>query len=163
MREIEYRGKRIDNGEWVYGYYVRYEHLGNVKHIIVTDWAQVYVNSYYVIPETVGQFTGQHDKNGKEIYEGHILQDKRKRKFKVTWNNDIGSWVNSPCEDSKSYPCFNIGTVKDLVIIGNIFENPELLESEGGIMYSTVIERTEREDGVVISTIALNYLPWAWY
>ena len=83
----------------------------------------------YLHEVKIMQFTGLHDKSGTEIYEGDILQDKRKRKFKVTWNNDIGSWVNSPREDSKSYPCFNIGTVKDLEIIGDIHNNPELLES----------------------------------
>ena len=51
MMEILFRGKRIDNGEWVHGNFVLYEHMGEVKHIIVTDWAQVYTNSFYVEKE----------------------------------------------------------------------------------------------------------------
>lgn len=69
MREIEFRGIRKDNNELIYGYYVKYEHMGVVKHFIITSFSQVYANSFEVIPETVGQFTGLHDKNGVEIYE----------------------------------------------------------------------------------------------
>lgn len=121
MREIKFRGYNETFG-WRYGDY---------KFTRLDEMPEIYHDGYpYVVDiDSIGQFTGLHDKNGAEIYEGDILQDKRKRKFKVTWNNDIGSWVNSPCEDSKSYPCFNIGTVKDLEIIGSIHENPELLES----------------------------------
>lgn len=84
----------------------------------------------YLHEVKIMQFTGQNDKNGIEIYEGDILQDKRKRKFIVTWNNDIGNWVNKPTDNGTSYSCFNIGTVKGLEVVGNIYETPELIESE---------------------------------
>jgi uncharacterized phage protein (TIGR01671 family) len=122
MKEIKFRGRRIDNGELVYGFYIKYEHMGIIKHIIVTDWAQVYSNSYYVDPTTVGQFTGLPDKNKKEIYEGDIVYAQageecygaREYTKTITINNLIGD-------------AYDLGFYEDLLIIGNIYENNELV------------------------------------
>lgn len=83
-REILFRGKDVDNGEWVYGSY-----LQRYNHSIDDGWLEYYIvddlgYEYEVIPETVGQFTGLKDKNGTKIFDGD----------KVLIDNEIGNVKN---------------------------------------------------------------------
>ena len=134
MREILFHGKRADNGEWVEGdvLQTRY-HSGHIEYQIMP---QTPVSSAVpVLPETVGQFTGLTDKNGKKIFEGDICRFKRfndvhigKVVFNVTtasfimWYQPIvGAYGEKATQKMLLSVCDNIE------VIGNIHDNPELL------------------------------------
>ena len=133
MREILFRGKRIDNGEWVYGYYIRYGWTHQEKDYVVPLYASdLYAKE--VIPETVGQYTGLTDKNGKKIFEGDIIVCKQE-----IAGNFIDSCVAIGFVEMK-HSAFGLHRkqgyyrpFKDWLedyeyeVIGNIHDNPELL------------------------------------
>ena len=130
MRNIKFRGKSLETDDWVYGFLAD----GN----LICTWDN-FRNAHEVLPTTVGQFTGLYDKNGTEIYEGDILQWGYEHKIKqvVEFRNgafgycydDIGSFV--PYAANTNFDFAELGTDKRFEIIGNIHDNPELLE-EGG-------------------------------
>lgn len=142
MREILFHGKRLDNGEWVYGSLIdRIE--GAVPAIVtlpsVDDSVRLEFEYDFVDPSTVGQYTGLKDKNGKRIFEGDVI--------KITWATSGRNPVHTVCsvEYSKSgffvrekgklcgqvsnYACAGGGV--SVEVIGNIHDNPGLLE--GGV------------------------------
>ena len=147
MREILFRGKRCDNGEWVQGFYVRADHHWH-KNGIHKDWIICGAsanggwfalhNKYAVKDETVGQFTGLTDKNGENIFEGDIVRvclDPEICVGEVIWDNEIASY-NILFNNGKCVLPLDIFIAKNKVgdkvwigIIGNIHDNPELLEN----------------------------------
>jgi uncharacterized phage protein (TIGR01671 family) len=127
MREILFRGKRIDNGEWVEGYYTKVKWYldGKKKHIIfpldVAIFPRAEVSEYVeVIPETVGQYTGLTDKNGKKIFEGDIVTNSCGRKKTV-------EFYDSRYYPFIAFPEYNCWDEKECEVIGNIHINPDLV------------------------------------
>lgn len=126
MREILFRGKRKDNGKWVEGHYGEYySGKENVSCISISKETISGSLCYDVIPETVGQYTGLTDKNGTKIFEGDILHAAQGN-FVVRWSESICSFVAG--EKERMRPCMNSGTMNCCEVIGNIFDNPELIE-----------------------------------
>ena len=125
MREILFRGKRIDNGEWEYGYYMRYGWTGEIKDRIMMDGASA-LYAHEVDPATVGQYTGLVDKNGKKIFEGDIIR----------WKDWNGEYHEKPIKYDQEWNRFcvwttgasSLGVNKHLSEeIEIIHDNPEML------------------------------------
>ena len=156
-REILFRGKRVDNGEWVEGYLSSSKTIGAISSVGNYD-------ECIIDPSTVCEFTGLTDRNGKKIFEGDILRQKTTDKFKqyndFEWERygivRFGEHDFRPDYAGYSTICFYVESIKSVAInplnyaiggmsnginqyyaldenypyevIGNIFDNPELLE-----------------------------------
>ena len=117
MREILFRGKRTKNGQWVTG--LLWHHVDKAS-LIYSDELD---DKVWVNPQTVGQFTGLTDKNGKRIFEGDIikLDDEEIRVIRYD-DKCAGYYFNG---DSCGL-C--VSRENERMVIGNIHDNPELLE-----------------------------------
>lgn len=138
MRKIKFRGKRMDSGEWVYGdLFQKKDGLVAIRRNYHT-WAEGPYDlpdpsddeDYIVYPETVGQYTGLKDRNGKGIYEGDIIGGSNGSINGYPWPftllikwNDAACGFNTPnwgYMDSTHY----------YEVVGNRWDNPELLEGK---------------------------------
>ena len=115
MREILFRGKDIISGRWTEGFLVGEQHIGN------------WVECDPIIPETVGQFTGLADKNGKKIFEGDIVKY-GEHTMVVVWYDFLASFTLAFSVDGYYHETMSKSDTY-LEIIGNIHDNPELLEA----------------------------------
>lgn len=135
MREILFRAKRIDNGEWVEGYYLKTT-LG--KDIEPSDviFVPFKINRsgqwgwIKVLPETLCQFTGMVDKNGRRIWENDIIKHEISDTIGVVkWYHEdyVGWYLDDVVVDEQQ---FTDEMWNECEVIGNIFDHPELLKGE---------------------------------
>lgn len=123
MREILFRGKRLDDGAWVEGYYLSdcARHAIAVGHILVQGW-----ELHEVDPATVGQFTGLTDKNGRKIFEGDVVEfDAYQRHYIGVVTTQDGN-TDIRCKDASPF-LDDAVKKRSAVVIGTIHDNPELL------------------------------------
>lgn len=139
-REILFRGKSIGTGEWLYGHLFNYGLTAptNVPCICVCipkSWKEAY-GLYTVHPDSIGQYTGIKDKNGKKIFEGDILYQEQtllgavciSARYGISVLKESLRWaLRNFVFDSD----FDTGVLRDIEVHGNIFDNPELMK--GGL------------------------------
>lgn len=154
MEEMLFRGKRLDNGEWVIGYYVQKQDpllVGVTYHFILVqekdncDCLMSTVSWYKVVSETVGQYSGLNLKDTK-VFDGDIIDVfPSNRKMYVLFNEETLAWEiadvgTKPCEVNHLVNCMSLGELgveacfeNDIrsKVIGNIYDNPELIMREG--------------------------------
>jgi len=159
MRDIEFRGKTV-KGSWVYGSlvtttsFIKHKPKQHTKTWIVETsfgnggWFSIMKRSY-VKPETVGQYTGLKDKNGVKIFEGDIVRSKNSYEYGISINREeqinkvVAFYANGfealsqTSEDESGAYEFGLHLAYsdtldylDVEVIGNIFDNPELLEEK---------------------------------
>ena len=149
MREILFRGKRVDNGEWISGDlittpFIRNETQQNIIYILDITKADYDCfedltednGIFEVNPETVCQYTGLTDKNGRKIFDGYICRDSDNI-VRILWN-DKHQWgveiskTDNVLSRGLVFPLWQYDNCKEngyrtLEVIGNIFDNPELI------------------------------------
>jgi uncharacterized phage protein (TIGR01671 family) len=135
MREIKFRGKKIENGEWSYG------DLIPGKAITITGLrSKTLIGNREIVTETVGQYTGLKDKKGVEIYEGDIFSMNEKFNKIVKFIDDRAAFCVANIEDMKHRywleiwqqpsPIWWTDFKREIEVIGNIYDNPELLTTK---------------------------------
>lgn len=135
MRTIKFRGKKLENGEWLYGDLVQDDR--DCCYIYPNDCGGLYANNK-VDTETVGQFTGLLDKNGKEIYEGDYVEVSQSGfGGVVTWHLHGYFYIKEPYKFkyNEESDCLSLGEFIDnprrkVTIVDNIYDNKDLIKGE---------------------------------
>lgn len=144
MREIKFRGKRLDNGEWIYGSLLVSHFKDDKKErYFITQFSGNYTFEHKVDPNTVGQFTGLRDKNGRDIWEGDIFKEDGSGIVRSVFRVPGGlAFEDNPVSfgyDHRApvYPYSSIAEMQSVSwlsqcceVIGNIRDDPELLKTE---------------------------------
>ena len=137
-REIKFRGKRLDNGEWVAGNFL----IDNYGNCEIVDFSTGHEQWHDVAPDTIGQFTGFRDRVGQEIYEGDIVNwikgmygEGFVEEGRVEWVQEEGSYVvinKFETMDNRKIVQPLIRCMNKIKVVGNVFDNPELLKGGEG-------------------------------
>lgn len=127
MREILFRGKSIDNGEWVEGCFIINKSGRCFIRFEKPALPHFFNDVLEVDPDTVGQFTGTTDKNGTKIFEGDIVEYNNEN-FEIEYIKGFAAFSLRSVDNMRYAPAITTITTTRMSIIGNIHDNPELLE-----------------------------------
>ena len=123
---FKFRGKAIDGGDWVYGRNIQNQ-IDGTGRVCIDEKC----NQRWLVPETVGQYIGLNDKNGKEIYEGDILEctasNQSSEIMGVEWDNRFESAAFRVVDSDGYWDDFH--NYASFEVIGNIYDNPELFKT----------------------------------
>lgn len=146
MREILFKAKRIDNGEWIEGYLFDNGFDGKEKKYFIggliiekyngtacDEWDITGIDFCEIDPETLCQFTGLCDKNGKRIWENDVVWlvcDGKEHIYQIVWDNSELDFKATKGEENYGTHYEYLLCCEEIEVIGNIFDNPELLQEE---------------------------------
>ena len=133
MREILFRGKRFKDGEWVEGWVTSQFKKFSDGEILTRIQSNIFGGGLHLVDtETVGQYTGLEDKNGKRIFEGDIVLDEQSGyNYLIKWFPEYACFSLANKNGHMEFGCDEIEIfLNDLVVIGNVTDNPELLKGE---------------------------------
>lgn len=128
MRDMLFRGKRTDNGEWVEGYYYKAKYYRTDDELcdyITVPHPKEYnePSSHYIVnPETIGQYIGLKDRKGTNIFEGDIVKRVwfgKKSIYQIVYDNDLTSFIGRA---GVRFTTFDYGST-EFEVIGNIYDN----------------------------------------
>lgn len=131
MREVLFRGKQIDNGDWIEGYYLKADWNGKEISAIIPQNTVLYsgntIDSIIEIdPKTLCQYTGMNDKKGKRIWENDIVR------IENSMDEGIGNiefyggmWYVDGEPSNSMYDIMEYDDIAEIEVIGNIFDNPD--------------------------------------
>lgn len=136
LRDIKFRGqtRTTEGKKWVYGNYYKVKNFFNDKvgHFIGMIRGN-HLNDFSIDENTLGQYTGLKDKNGKEIYEGDIIEwttlSGKKYRFSVEYSNKYAQYIVVNTGDA-SMEYEPLGDYENIEVIGNVWENSDLLKGE---------------------------------
>lgn len=137
MREILFKAKRIDNGEWEIGSLIAlpngdYEIANKCQNPPDSDpmWGKCVI-THKVDPSTICQYTGLTDKNGQKIWENDVVETiyngKQNPNYVVIWDKDDLGFLATNGKEHYGTNSEYLGCCEEIIVIGNIFDNPELL------------------------------------
>lgn len=131
LRDEFYLGKIIPKGKWLKGWYFLNQRKQETEHCLIMPYMNGEKGRAELVidPDTLCQFTGLRDVNKKPIYQGDIIKDEVGEIYEVCWYDDLAAFIAEIVCNKKPFMMMDIDPDK-CEIIGNVFDNPELLKQQ---------------------------------